>query len=385
MYRRLCKPSLSKSFFLFGARHTGKSTLVQGLLPVAETLKIDLLDQALLNRFLAYPQEFEALILSQVSSKKWIYVDEIQRAPQLLNYVHKLIEETHLKFALTGSSARKLKRGGANLLAGRALLNHLYPLTHTELAEDFNLTAALHWGSLPPAINEKDKLLKNEILKTYVQVYIKEEIKEEQLVRKLDPFIRFLEVSAQCNGKILNYSKIARDCHTDPQMIERYFEILTDTMIGYYLDPFHESVRKRQSKKPKFFYFDLGVKRALEGTLTVDLIPSTSAFGEAFEHFFILECFRLNDYFKKDFKFSYIRTKDDVEIDLVIERPGKTKILIEIKSANDTSAMGFKNQSSLANSIQNSEFWIISQDPKEMKYKDYRTVYWKNALQELFG
>jgi predicted AAA+ superfamily ATPase len=211
MFAREVKLLKSKSFFLFGARGTGKSTLLKEFFKDDKTYWIDLLDESLLQRYLAYPLEFEQTILGLKDYKNtWIVVDEVQKAPALLNYVHRLIEQHKIKFALTGSSARKLKRGGANLLAGRATSNSLHPLTHLELGLSFDLDYALNWGSLPQTFSE-DEEGRKDFLRSYATTYVKEEIKEEQVVRKIEPFLHFLEVAAQCNGNVLNFSKIGRD------------------------------------------------------------------------------------------------------------------------------------------------------------------------------
>lgn len=163
-----------------------------------------------------------------------VVVDEIQRIPSLLNYVHRFIEKRGLKFALSGSSARKLKRGGANMLAGRAFDNNLFPLAGTELSDDFKLQEVLTWGALPKAMLLNTAEEKRECLRSYVNNYIRQEIKEEQVVRQLEPFLRFLEAAAQCNGKIINASQIGRDSGTDAKAVIRYYEILSDTLLGVF-------------------------------------------------------------------------------------------------------------------------------------------------------
>lgn len=332
MFRRIQKLSEINSFFLFGARGTGKTTLLQQALGAKETLWIDLLTDADEERYGRTPDE-----LSHVLERKKVdrvVIDEVQKAPKLLDIVHFEMEKRKdIQFVLTGSSARKLKRGSANLLAGRAFTYNLYPLTHIELGNQFSIKDALEFGTLPKLFTYSNREDKNEFLRSYVRTYLKEEIQMEQLVRNMNPFRDFLEIAAQSNGKILNYSKIARDVHADDKSIANYFSILEETLIGFFLPPFHRSVRKQQRESPKFYFFDPGVVRALNGTLRVELLPQTFAFGDAFEHWIILECHRLNEYYRLDYKLSYLRTKDDVEIDLVIQRPGQGDLLIEIKSS----------------------------------------------------
>ena len=310
----------------------------------------------------------------------WIVIDEVQKVPSLLSHVHGLIENQKLRFALSGSSARKLRRAGADMLAGRAFEYHLYPLTHEELGEDFDLDGALNWGALPKVRSYSDDQDKREFLNAYTSTYIREEIKEEQLVRKLPPFLQFLEVAAQNNGTILNFSKQAREAGTDSHAIERYYEILLDTWMGFLLPPFHRSVRKQQTQKSKFYWFDTGVKRAFERSLRTPLGGHGTGYGRAFEHFIILECIRLNDYKRCDYKFSFLRTKDDLEIDLVVERPGKPLLLIEIKSASQVDSHRLGKLKKLKEDLDPCEFWIISQEKFARQLTDQEGAHWVTLL-----
>lgn len=387
MYQRISKPLLTQSFFLFGARGTGKSSLIRQLLPPShQTFWVDLLDDALYRELLVRPQGFVERIPAHFHGKDfWVIADEIQRLPSLLNYCHKLIEERKISFALTGSSARKLKREGANLLSGRAFVNELHPLTQRELGNDFDLSGVLRWGSLPQCVNYKTTVEKSEYLKAYVSQYIRQEIKEEQIVRSIDPFVRFLEVAAQMNGKVVNASKIGRHSMTDSAAVLRYFEILVDTLLGFYLEPYHQSVRKVQTAKAKFYFFDLGVKKAIEGTLNVPLVERTFSFGDAFEHFFILECHRLRDYTRAEDRFYYLRTKDGLEIDLLVERSRKELWGIEIKSndrVDETEILKLKN---LAQDLGLKKLLVASRE-KTKRVLDAKIEIWPwlDVLEELY-
>ena len=392
MYQRICNILKTRSFFLFGARGTGKSSLLKKFFKQDSPLWIDLLND---RDFLLYSRNpsllyDQAISLSNKSSRaiKWIIIDEVQRAPQLLNEVHRILESEEargkIQFGLTGSSARKLKRGAANLLAGRALINNLYPLTASELGEDFNLDHVLNWGSLPAVITEKDPLTRSEILESYVASYLREEIREEQVVRKLDPFLRFLEVAAQTSGQIVNYSAITRDCQVDQKAVMRYFQILEDTLLGVFLPGFDRSVRKQQSKSPRFYLFDLGVQRALRGALNLPISPQSYEYGKVFEQFIILEIIRLNSYLRTKYKLSHLRTKDDAEIDLIIERPGLSTVLMEIKSSQIASIEQARHVKMFINEIKGAEAWLVSQDMKSRTEGEVRMVYWCEALGELF-
>ncbi|MGH2611964.1 MAG: ATP-binding protein, partial [Rhabdochlamydiaceae bacterium] len=227
------------SFFLFGPRGTGKSTLIKERFDQTECLWLDLLDSEVEDQFFRSPGDLYAIVKALPKQTIYVVIDEIQKVPKLLDGVHRLIEETDKIFILTGSSARKLRRGGANLLAGRAFVYHLYPLSCFELKTHFDLENALHWGTLPKIFSLEDDVEKSEFLRSYANTYLKEEISNEQVVRRLPPFRRFLEVAAQCNGKIINYANIARDVGVDDKTIKEYFSILEDTMIGFFLEPYH--------------------------------------------------------------------------------------------------------------------------------------------------
>lgn len=384
MFPRISKPLLSNSFLLLGGRGVGKSTLVSGLLPAANTLKIDLLDPVEEERFATHPNEFRELVLAHKQKASWVFVDEIQRCPKLLNLIHQLIESDGIRFALTGSSARKLRRGAANLLAGRAFLNYLFPLTHLEVGGRFLLEDVLKFGSLPKVFALESAEEKKKFLQSYVATFVQEEVKAEQIVRNLDPFRRFLEVAAQCNGKVLNYANIGRDVGVDIKTVQSYYQVLDDTLIGFFVEPFHTSVRKSIGHKPKFYLFDLGVQRSLAKQLTVDLAESTAAFGELFEAFIICEFYRLNAYYEKDFSFSFLMTKDDVEIDLVISRPGKKTLLIEIKSTREVRHDHLAKFLSLGKDIQNSEMICICREERSRQLDGITLLPWRLAFQSVF-
>jgi predicted AAA+ superfamily ATPase len=262
----------------------------------------------------------------------WVVIDEVQKVPPLLDVVHRLIERNHLLFALTGSSARKLKRGGANLLAGRAFTYRLYPLSATEVGDSFDLHAALTWGTLPKIFQLTSDMARSKFLQSYAETYLQEEIVAEQVIRSLPPFRRFLQVAAQSNASIVNYRKIAEDCNTSPSNVLNYYQILDDTLVGTFLEPFHQSVRKRQRAAPKFYWFDTGVIRSLRLALDIPLETSTFEYGKLFETFFINQVRAGLEYQGKQYQLSYLRTKDGAEIDLIVERAGQPTLIIEIKS-----------------------------------------------------
>lgn len=383
--KRLLQLPISRSFFLFGARNTGKSTLLRHTFDSEKSLWVDLLDPDLEERYSRDPVSFKQEILALDKDVKHIIIDEVQKLPKLLDIVHQLIESTDKIFIMTGSSARKLKHGGANLLAGRAFVYNLYPFTSVELGKDFSLEAALHWGTLPAVVYKmQTDADKTNFLQAYAQTYLKEEIWLEQFIRKLDPFRKFLEVSAQSNGQILNLSNIANDVGVDDKTIKQYFSILEDTLMGFMLEPYHSSIRKRLHSKPKFYYFDTGVCRALSRMLSVSIKKSTSYYGDVFEHFIILECVRLANYYFPEYRFSYIKTKDDVEVDLVVDRPGEKLLCIEIKSSDNVREDKLSSFANLVKDMPNSEAICISQEPRAKKIGDITVLPWQSALNKYF-
>lgn len=385
MFHRLIKLFHKHSFFLFGARGTGKSTLLGERFPSSHCLWLNLLDSRLVEEFTQDPSRLYAIVKGQGPEITHIIIDEIQKVPKLLDEVHRLMEEKLNKiFILTGSSARKLKRGGANLLAGRAFVSHLFPLSCFELKDAFNLDDALQWGTLPEILQLSSQEEREAYLRAYASTYLKEEILDEQLVRKLPPFRRFLEVAAQCNGKIINYANIAHDVGVDEKTIKEYFIILEDTLIGFFLEPYHTSFRKRLVEKPKFYFFDTGVTRSLAKRLSVPLLPQTFAYGEAFEHYIILEIFRLSSYLKPDYRFSFIRTINDVEVDLVVERPEKPLLCIEIKSSKTVDEKDVSSFIKLTRDLPGCEAMVISQDRFMRRFEHVTAYPWKEALLSIF-
>lgn len=213
--------------------------------------------------------------------------------------------------------------------------------------------------------------------------FLKSEIQEEQWVRQMEPFRRFLQVAAQMNGQPLNYSLIGRDCGVSSLTVQSYYEILDDTLIGFFLPPFHRSIRKQQRKAPKFYFFDLGVKRALGRELSVPLSPQTFEFGKAFEHFIICEINRLNQYLHKDFEIFYLQTKSGVEIDLILNRPGKKLALVEIKSANQVDERHTRHLEEISAAIRHSEVFLLSLDQTPKMIGRVLALPWQEGITKL--
>ena len=368
---------------MLGPRGTGKTTFLKHFFHPSPVEYIDLLSPDEEDLFARNPGELENRVRAMQPPGEWVIIDEIQRVPRLLDLVHRLIETTPVKFALTGSSGRKLNRGASNLLAGRAFVNRLHPLTLHELDGVAPLADLLQWGSLPKTVQLATIEEKREYLRSYAHTYLREEIAAEQVVRKLDPFRNFLSVAAQCNGQILNASKIARDVGADVKTVQSYFTILEDTMLGYMLPAWERSLRKRQSTRPKFYFFDLGVKRALERTISQELYEESYGFGNAFEHFVINELVRLNDYRRRDFTFNYLRSPSGREIDLVMERPGSPVAFIEIKSTKLVTEEDCAALNAFADDCPDAEPYCISRDIHRKKIGPTLCIPYTDAAAEL--
>lgn len=385
MLKRLLKPLTSKSLFLFGPRGAGKSTFFENLYSQKETLKFDLRDPLLLDDLKMDPGRFKAECEQAITKNCVIIVDEIQRHPALLDYIHQFLEKKRGIFALTGSSSRRLKQLNVNFLAGRANVYELFPLSTLELGKKFDLNKSLCRGGLPESYLAKTDQESEEFLRSYALTYLEKEIQAEQWVRNLDPFRRFLPVAAQMNGKILNFSRIGRDVGVGDVTVRSYFEIMADTLMGFFLPSFDQSIRKQQRQAPKFFIIDTGIKRALDRTLRVPLLPQTSAFGDAFEHWVTLEIFKLASYYRSDWNFHYIKTKDDVEIDLIIKRPGKPLLQIDIKSAVRVRESDAKNLETLGVDIEKkSDRFLLSNDPLKQQFGKTQAMHWKDFFETQF-
>ncbi len=383
MVERLQSLTKNHSMFLFGARGTGKSTLLNTLFPKENSYWINLLDPEQEHRFGLFPEELISIVEALPEDITYVIIDEIQKIPKLLDCVHLLIEKTKKLFILTGSSACKLKRGGANLLAGRAFVYELFPFSFFELDSSFDAHDAMKFGLLPKIYQLLTPEDKKSFLQSYAFTYIKEEIVSEQIIRKLDPFRKFLEFAAQCNGKIINFASVAKDVGVDDKTIKSYYEILEDTLIGFFIEPYHTSVRKRLSQKPKFYFFDCGVTRALARRLSLDILSGNSYYGECFEHLVILEIFKLIRYKYSEFKLGYLKTKEDNEVDLIIERPGQKTLYIEIKSTINVQENHVSFLNKLSTAIIDGEFYCFSQDKVRKKLGSVTCMEWKQGILEL--
>ena len=374
MFTRFTKLSdvADDSIFLFGARQTGKTTLIKSLFPHARYY--DLLQSNEYERLSRSPWLLREELENVVTDEP-IIIDEIQKIPALLDEVHWLIANKGLRFILTGSSARKLRRGGANLLGGRALWNQLFPLVSAEI-DDFDLDKAINNGMLPRhylASNAKKRL------QGYVGVYLKEEIMAESVVRNQPSFNRFLEAAALTSGEMVVYNNIANDCGVSAKTVKEYFNILVDTMFGYYVPAYSKTVKRRLIQAPRFYLFDVGVTNYLlkRGRLE----QGSPEYGHALEQLLILEMLAYN-YTDSEAELSYWRTSSNIEVDAVL---GDAKVAIEIKSTKEAQSKDTKGLKVFSEEHPQARLILVSHDARPRLHNGVEVMPVKYFLSQLWS
>ncbi len=372
MYKRRLDVSKligKSSFFLFGPRATGKSSLIKAQMKGSQVF--DLLDDDVYEALLRRPKALEERI------KKWdspIVIDEIQRLPGLLNEVHRLIESRKARFLLTGSSARKLRRGSANMLAGRAREAQLFPLSYSEIT-DFNLIKYLNFGGLPIIYQSKEPL---DDLQSYARTYLNEEIKAEAAVRNYERFVRFLEVMAIGNGQELNYQKLSSDSGVPARTIEGHIEVLKDTLIAFELLAYSKTLKRKAVSRSKFYFFDTGVANYLAQRLPMN--ESHGEMGISFEQFIIQEVRAYLSYQRIQKKMSFWRSRD-AEVDLIIG----DEIAIEIKFSKSVKDEYFKGLLALKEEAKLKKYFLVGRFANEGQFKDITYLPYQDFLKLLWA
>lgn len=369
--RTLNLPALLKnrSFFLFGPRATGKSTLIKKTLINARIY--DLLDPNEFQRLVREPK----VISQETDADTLVVIDEIQKLPILLNEVHRLIFNRKQTFLLTGSSARKLRRGTSNLLAGRAFQADLFPLTYREIPE-FDLLAYLNTTGLPEFYN---KPLVTEFLKAYVGTYLQEEIQAEALTRNLSGFTRFLEVVALNNGQEINFTSFSSDTGVPLRTLENYFSILDDTLIGFSVKPFLATTKRKAITRSKYFLFDVGIVNALAKRGRIE--TASELFGTAFEHFIALELRALLSYRRLDISLQYWRSTSQFEVDFILGN----QLALEVKGTDLVKDKHLKNIRALKEEGLFKTYGIVSLDNRQRVTEDGIHIWpWKEFLNKLW-
>lgn len=362
-----------KSFFLFGPRSIGKSHLIRQQLK-DQALVIDLLRSDLLLRLSSRPEELQGIV-EAAPGKRWVVIDEIQRVPTLLPEVHRLIETKGRRFLLTGSSARKLRRGSTDLLAGRAWVANLFPLSWSEL-EAFDLSRYLRFGGLPPVYLSASP---EEELRAYVSVYLQEEIRAEGLIRRLPPFTRFLRVAALSSGQLLNYSQVASDAEVAPSTVREYFSLLEDTLVGWTLEPWTASRKRKAIQTAKFYLFDPGVMHALAGTTELD--RNSDLYGRSFEHFIGMELRAYTSYARTGDSLHFWRSKHGYEVDYLVGG----RVAIEVKATRKASLRDARGLLALREEQAAKRFFLVSEDTVAAQREGIEFLPWAAFLARLWG
>jgi predicted AAA+ superfamily ATPase len=375
-HRLLDLPSLleRKSFFLFGPRATGKSFLVRSQLR-DRALVIDLLRSDLYLRLSAEPMLLEALVGERRGPADWVVIDEVQKVPALLDEVHRLIEARDLRFLLTGSSARKLKRGQANLLAGRAWTARLHPLTYPEIPR-FDLARMLRWGGLPPVVQSAEP---EEELRAYASTYLREEIQAEGLVRRLPQFSRFLETAARTSGQMLNFAQIASDVGMPAATVREHYFLLEDTLVGHLLPAWVKSRRRKAISTARFHFFDTGVTHALAGTRTLD--RNSDLYGRSFEQWIGMELRAYLDYRRRDEPLAYWRSVHQHEVAFLVG----DHTAVEVKATRKVGARDLRGLLALAEEGVFRRLLLVSEDRIEATREGVRCLNWRTFVEELWA
>ena len=375
MYDRLLNIDLASehSAFIFGPRGTGKTTWIKQ--NFSKILYFDLLDDDQYTEFLARPTRLGDKIPDDYLD--WVVIDEIQKIPSLLNEVHRLIENRKIKFILTGSSACRLRRKGVNLLAGRAIVYYLHPLTVVELGESFNLQHSLQFGHLPAVFSHK---FPEKYLASYITTYLREEVLQEGLTRNIALFSRFLEVASFSQGEVINYTEIARETATNRHTIANFFDILEDLLIAHRLPVFTKKAKRNLSAHPKFYFFDVGVYRKIRPQGPLD---SNAELDEpALETLFLQEVRALNDYNELNYQFYYWRTRNQLEVDFIAY--GKRGLLaFEIKRKAHLTAKDFKGLAAFAEDYPMAKLYMLYGGTKTYFERNIKILPFHEALLNL--
>ncbi len=363
----------NESAFLWGARQTGKSTLLKKLYPNA--IYFDLLLSEVFEMFSRNLGQLREIVLADLNNKL-VIIDEIQRIPRLLNEVHWLIVNKGIQFILSGSSPRKIIHSGENLLGGRALRYELYPLIYKEIP-DFDLVRAINHGLIP-----RHYIVKNpkKLLSAYIGNYLQDEIIAEARIRNISAFTNFLESAAFSNAEIVNYTNIATDCGVKSPTVKEYFNILETTLIGRFVPSYQKRPKRRVIQAPKFYFFDIGIVNYLAKNSSLTF--GNEAFGKSFEHFIYLELYAYSKYSAKEFSISYWRTASQIEIDFVL---GDNEIAIEVKAAKNIVPRHLSGLKSFMEEYKVKSSILISNDIYNRRIGNIDVMPWKNFLDKLWA
>ena len=366
----------AQSAFLWGPRKTGKTTYLKNIFP--KSLVYDFLKTDLFIELSKQPSLLREQILAQPEMvlEQPIILDEAQKIPQVLDEVHWLIENKKLRFILCGSSARKLKRGRANLLGGRAWRYEMFPLSWPEI-KDLDLVRALNHGLIPAHYLQENY---KKSLKAYVHDYLKEEVFAEGLIRNIPAFSRFFDAMGYSHGQLINYSNIARDCGVDSKTVKEYFQILIDTLLGTRVEPFNKRMgRQIISKASKFYLFDVGVAGAITNRKIHE--EKGQMFGQAFEHFILMQLLAHRSYQELDYPINFWRTKTGLEVDFIL---GNGEVAIEVKGTSRVDSKDMKPLRTFVEEYSPRTAIIVSNEKTRRVYGGVLVLPWKEFLDELW-
>lgn len=363
-----------ESCFLWGARQTGKSTLLKELFP--DSPRYDLLLSVEYGRLRARPARLREELLAEPPGDTPVVIDEVQKIPELLDEVQWLIVNRRVQFILCGSSARKLKRSGANLLGGRALRFELAPLVYPEIP-DFDLRRALNNGLLPRHYSAEKPL---GLMEAYVGDYLREEIAAEALTRNIPAFGRFLESAAFSNGEILNYQNIASECGVSAPTVKQYFSILEDTLIARTVPSFLKRPKRRVIQAPRFYFFDVGLANFLLKRSAI--MPRSENFGRAFEHFIYQELAAHSRYSGLHYPIAYWQTASQLEVDFIL---GDHQVAVEIKGTEQVVPHHLKGLKAFREEYKTKHAIVVSLDAKPRIVDGILILPWETFLQRLWA
>jgi predicted AAA+ superfamily ATPase len=376
VYSRQKVIDLSTSCFLFGARGTGKTFWLRHRLP--DSVYIDLLEARTSGELLADPQRLANRI--PLDYRHPVVIDEIQRAPALLDEVHRLIESAGLVFVMTGSSPRKLRRGGSNLLAGRAISHQLFPFTAAELGQDFSLATALQYGMLPTIHDPAKNVVPDDYLATYVQTYLREEVVAEGLTRQAGAFARFLEAASFSQAQPLNISVVARESSVHRKVAESYFQILEDLLIGIRVPVFHKRAKRRLTAHPKFYFFDAGVYRTVRPRGPLDAPEEID--GAALETLVFQELRATSQNLGLDYNVYYWRTAGGMEVDFVLYGP-RGIVAFEVKRKRQLSGHDLRGLRALLEDYPMAQAYVLYGGDHPAHFEPIRAIPIADALRDL--
>ncbi|MDQ2994465.1 MAG: AAA family ATPase [Pseudomonadota bacterium] len=385
MITRCLELSPNESFFLLGSRAVGKKTLIDSFPHFNSAFCINLLLSDEKKLYTHNPSHLRDIINALPNDITHVIIHELQKIPLLIDIMAELLHSSPKYFILTSSNIRELKFASPNLLTGNPIIHNLLPFTYLELKKSMTLKNALRWGLLPTIVELKSPDEKVAYLSHYAETYLQHEIIDENIIADTEAFKRFIELVAYFNGEIIKYKKIARDCQADKKSVRNYFIVLVDTFMGFFLVPFKQSFRGHQRETPKFYFFDAGVARAFAKQLSSPIRENTHYISRAFTSFIITQCKHLAAYYHRDYRLTYFRTKEENEIELVVERLDKPLVFITINSSKCITEKHLATLKEVTKYYWDAEAVCFSRE-EHIRMHNNITIYpWAEGIKKYFG